>query len=321
MTTLSTDWSRAMGLDAPILNAPMGGVAGGALAAAVSRAGGLGMVGIGSAGTSLDLERQLRYLSELGRPFGIGLVEWVTRCEPDLLAAAIAAKPAMLCVSFGDDFSWVQRAHDAGIVAATQIGDLRGAARAVDAGVDVVIARGAEAGGHGMPSVGTLPLLAAILDELSVPVLAAGGISSGRALAAVLAAGASGAWLGTAFCACTETLSSDETRRALLPAEDTDTVTTRVFDIALGYPWPKSIPERVLRNEFTDRWHGHEHELSANGDASAALHTAIAEGDHRQAPINAGHGVGMLRTVRPAAEVIDRLCTDASRLLGRRYIP
>ena len=232
MTTLSTEWSRAMGLDAPIVNAPMGGVAGGALAAAVSRAGALGMVGIGSAGCALLLDEQLGHLRELGRPFGIGLVEWVIEGEPQLLTAAIAAKPALLSVSFGEDFSWVRRAHDAGIAAATQVGDLRAAARAVEAGCDVVIARGAEAGGHGEPTVGTLPLLAAILDHLAVPVLAAGGVSSGRALAAVLAAGASGAWLGTAFCACTETLSSDKARRALLAAQDTDTVSTRVFDIA-----------------------------------------------------------------------------------------
>ena len=117
-----------------------------------------------------------------------------------------------------------------------------------------MIARGAEGGGHGEPTVGTLPLLAAILDHLSVPVLAAGGVSSGRALAAVLAAGASGAWLGTAFCACTETLSSDKARHALLAAEDTDTVITGVFDIAARYPWPATIPERVLRNRFTDHW-------------------------------------------------------------------
>jgi nitronate monooxygenase len=212
------------------------------------------MVGIGSAGCALVLDEQLGHLRELGRPFGIGLVQWVIEGEPQLLTAAIAAKPALLSVSFGEDFSWVRRAHDAGIAAATQVGDLRAAARAFEAGVDVVIARGAEGGGHGEPTVGTLPLLAAILDHLSVPVLAAGGVSSGRALAAVLAAGASGAWLGTAFCACTETLSSDKARRALLSAQDTDTVSTRVFDIAARYPWPATIPERVLRNRFTARW-------------------------------------------------------------------
>jgi len=198
-----------MGLAAPIVNAPMGGVAGGALAAAVSRAGALGMVGIGSAGCALVLDEQLGHLRELDRPFGIGLVDWVIASEPQLLTAAIAANPALLSVSFGEDFSWVRRAHDAGIAAATQVGDLRAAARAVEAGCDVVIARGAEGGGHGEPTVGTLPLLAAILDHLSVP---------------VLAAGASGAWLGTAFCACTETLLSDKAVRALLAAQDTDTV-------------------------------------------------------------------------------------------------
>ena len=317
MTALSTEWSRAMGLDVPLVNAPMGGVAGGALAAAVSQAGGLGMVGIGSAGSALQLDEQLAHLRELDRPFGVGLVAWVIASEPRLLTAAIAAKPALLSVSFCEDVSWVQRAHDAGIAAAAQIGDVRGAECAVEAGVDVVIARGAEGGGHGESSVGTLPLLAAVLDQISVPVLAAGGVSSGRALAAVLAAGASGAWLGTAFCACTETLLSDRARRALLDAGDTDTVSTRVFDIAQRYPWPPTIPERVLRNTFTDRWHGHEDELAVDRQAHGELAAAIVADDHRQAPINAGQGVGALRVVRPAAEVIEQLCTDAALLLDR----
>jgi len=109
----STEWSRALGLEAPIVNAPMGGVAGGGLAAAVSRAGGLGMIGMGSTGSAALLAEELRNLSELGRPFGIGLVDWVITKEPALLEAAIAAKPALLSVSFGDNWSWVQRAHDA----------------------------------------------------------------------------------------------------------------------------------------------------------------------------------------------------------------
>ena len=154
MVALSTEWSRALGLEAPIVNAPMGGVAGGALAAAVSRAGGLGMIGIGSTGSAALLDEELRNLSELGRPFGIGLVDWVIADEPALLEVAIAAKPALLSVSFGDNWSWVQRAHDAGLAAATQVGDLQGAKRAAEAGVDVVIARGAEGGGHGAPMLG-----------------------------------------------------------------------------------------------------------------------------------------------------------------------
>ena len=220
------------------MNAPMGGAAGGALAAAVSRAGGLGMIGVGSAGSAHRLAAELEQVTGLGRPSVSG---WsMCRCtlSRNCFRTAIAAHPVMLAVSFADTWDWVHHVHDAGIVAATQVAELDGALRAVDAGVDVIVARGAEGGGHGRPLVGTLPLLTEILDQVSVPVLAAGGISSGRGLAAVLAAGAAGAWVGTAFAACTESLASDQTRRALVAAREIDTVLTREFDIAAGYRWP-----------------------------------------------------------------------------------
>lgn len=317
MATVSTAWSRSMGLAVPIVNAPMGGVAGGALAAAVSRAGGLGMVGMGSAGSPAQLTAELRPLTTLGRPFGIGLVDWVVAREPQLLTVALDAQPALLAVSFGDNSSWVERAHDRGVVTAAQVGDLRAADRAVQAGIDVLIARGAEAGGHGEPRVGTLPLLAAILDDVAVPVLAAGGICSGRALAAVLAAGAAGAWIGTALTACAEASTSAQVRQALFQATDTDTVTTRVFDIAQGYPWPPHLPERVLRNDFVDRWEERVSELATDAASCPQLAAAMAADDRRPTPVNAGQGVALLNGVRPAAAVIDQLCADARHLLDR----
>ncbi|MGH3969816.1 MAG: nitronate monooxygenase, partial [Mycobacterium sp.] len=158
---LSTPWSRGMGLRIPILNAPMGGVAGGRLAAAVTAAGGLGMVGMGSAGSTSSLDAELRHVRGA---FGIGLVDWVIRAEPQLLDAALAARPVLLSVSFGTDWSWVSRAHDAGIAAATQVYDANGARCAADAGVDVLVARGTEGGGHGAATIATLPLLDAVLD-------------------------------------------------------------------------------------------------------------------------------------------------------------
>lgn len=176
---LSTPWSQRTGLRLPIVNAPMGGVAGGRLAAAVSAAGGLGMIGMGSTATAASLATELAALEAAPR-FGIGLVDWVIREQPDLLDAALAARPTLLSVSFGADLSWVQRAHAAGIVAATQVYDADSARRAQDAGVDVLVARGAEGGGHGEIRLATLPLLDAVLDTVEVPVLAAGGIS-GRA--------------------------------------------------------------------------------------------------------------------------------------------
>lgn len=311
---LSTPWSRSAGLRVPIVNAPMGGVAGGRLAAAVTAAGGLGMVGMGSTGSASSLTAELR---QVRGTFGIGLVDWVIRQEPELLDAAMQARPALLSVSFGTDLSWVARARDAGIATATQVYDADGARRAADAGIDVLVARGAEGGGHGEATIATLPLLDAVLDAVSVPVLAAGGIASPRSLAAVLAAGASGAWLGTCLSACSEALTTDAVRSALIAARETDTTATRVFDVGRGYPWPQRFPSRVLRNDFVARWAGREDALAGDIDARAELAEAIAADDYRVAPVDAGQGVAMITGVAPVADVIERLCAGAESLLAR----
>ena len=310
---LSTPWSLRMGLRAPIVNAPMGGVAGGRLAAAVTAAGGLGMVGMGSAGSTSSLHAELPHVHGT---FGIGLVDWVIRKEPELLDAALAARPVLVSVSFGTDLSWVRRAHEAGIAAATQVYNSGEAQRAQDAGIDLLVARGSEGGGHGDATIGTLPLLDAVLDVVSVPVLAAGGIASPRSLAAVLAAGASGAWLGTVLSASPEALTTDASRRALVAARETDTASTRVFDIVRGLPWSKRFPSRVLRNDFVARWSGQEDALAKSPDAQGELAAAIAADDRRTAPVDAGQGVGMVTGVAPVGQVIERLCAGAEKLLA-----
>lgn len=278
---MATTWSRAMGLDVPILNAPMGGAAGGRLAAAVSAAGGLGMVGMGSSATADQLTAELAQAD--GQRVGIGLVHWVAQDRPDLFDVALAARPALLSVSFGEDWDWVRRAHDAGVTVTTQVATVEAARRAVDTGVDVVVARGAEGGGHGEPTVGTLPLLADVLDAVDVPVLAAGGISSPRAVAAVLAAGAAGAWVGTAFAACAEALTPATAREALLAADGSATELTSEYDVAAGYRWPAGIPERVLTGS----------------------------------PVNAGQGVGALRHAATVADTVKTLAEGAAELLAR----
>lgn len=278
---MATTWSRSIGIEVPIVNAPMGGAAGGRLAAAVSAAGALGMIGMGSSATADQLTAELAQLD--GRIFGIGLVHWVVQDRPDLFEAALAARPALLSVSFGEDWEWVRRAHEAGLTVTTQVATVDAARRAVDAGVDVVVARGAEGGGHGEPSLGTLPLLADVLDAIDVPVLAAGGVSSARAVAAVLAAGAGAAWVGTAFAACSEALTPSPAREALIAADGDATELTTEHDVAAGYRWPPSIPERVLRGS----------------------------------PVNAGQGVGAVRREESAAELVRSLAEGAERLLGR----
>jgi nitronate monooxygenase len=311
---LSTPWSRSFGLRVPIVNAPMGGVAGGRLAAAVTAAGGLGMVGMGSDGTRELLKTELRHVRGA---FGIGLVDWVMRTQSGLLEEALAARPALLSVSFGTDWSWVAKAHDAGIATATQVYDAAVARRAVDAGVDILVARGSEGGGHGEVQLGTLPLLDTVLDALdavTVPVLAGGGIASPRSLAAVLAAGASGAWVGTRLAACPEALTGDGSRRALIAARAADTAITRVFDVAKGLPWPARFPSRVLANDFVARWTGSEDALDA--PARDELDAAMAADDRRIAPVDAGQGVGMISDDASVGEVIERMCTGAESLLA-----
>lgn len=312
---LETPWSKSAGLLVPIVNAPMGGVAGGRLAAAVTAAGGLGMIGMGSAGSCTSLAAELAQLGSAPR-FGIGLVDWVIHRQPELLDAALAARPMLLSVSFGADLSWVDRAHEGGITTATQVYDRAGALRAQDGGIDVLVARGAEGGGHGEVKLATLPLLDAVLDVAIVPVLAAGGIASPRSLAAVLAAGAGGAWLGTCLSACVEALTSEDARRALIEAAETDTVTTRVFDIGQRRPWPERFPSRVLRNDFVTRWTGREAALSADPGAGDELAAGIAADDRRVAPVDAGQAVGMVTGSRPVGVLIEQLCAGAERLLG-----
>ncbi|WP_433565351.1 NAD(P)H-dependent flavin oxidoreductase [Nocardia sp. CA-151230] len=316
-TGLSTEWSRALGLRLPVVNAPMGGVAGGRLAAAVAATGGLGMIGMGSAGSVEALERELPHVADAAGPVGIGLVDWVVAARPGLFELALSAAPALLSVSFGSDLSWADRARAAGICTATQVYTVDDARRAHDAGIDVLVARGLEGGGHGAPELATLPLLEAVLDAVPGPVLAAGGIGSARGVAAMLAAGASGVWLGTALAACAESLLSPGGRRALLAAEDTDTIVTRTFDVGMELPWPQRFPARVLRNDFTARWHDHLAELAADSAARSELTTAGAADDPRIAPVDAGQGVGLVTAVRPVAGVLTEMCSGAARLLGR----
>ncbi len=180
----------------------------------------------------------------------------------------------------------------------------------------MLVARGAEGGGHGEVRVATLPLLDAVLEAVSVPVLAAGGIASPRSLAAVLAAGASGAWLGTCLAACPEALTSDNARRALIAADETATASTRVFDVGQDRPWPARFPSRVLANDYLARWTGQEEALAADADARAELRTGIAADDTRVAPVDAGQGVAMVTAVAPAGQVIEHLCAGAEKLLA-----
>jgi nitronate monooxygenase len=307
-----------MGIRFPIVGAPMAGVAHGRLARAVTEGGGLGTIGVGSNdGTDL-IEREAAIASDRGRlPFGVGLMAWALEHQPELLEAAIAAHPTMVALSFGSPAAFVPALRDAGILVAFQAQDLAGAEAAVAAGVDFVVAQGTEAGGH-TGTVGTLPLLQILLESLETPVVAAGGIAGPRGIAAVLAAGAAGAWVGTCLLATPETAGGDAARNLVLAAGETDTVLTRVFDIAQGIPWPERFAGRALRNRFTEEWTGREAELARDDDAPAILTAAKADGDFDIAFVYAGQAVALVRDARSAADVITDLGDATERLLQDR---
>lgn len=317
MRTWLTD---QFGLSVPVVSAPMAGVSGGALAAAVSRAGGLGMIGVRPGSDPRWLAEQIEVAAASGRGYGIGLIGWGIEDDDRLLAQVIAARPVLVSISFGDVTEHVAPLHDAGIVVATQAGNLDEALAADGVGVDLIVARGSEGGGHGRNEIATLPLLQEILEALDTPVLAAGGIGNRRGLAAVLAAGAEGGWIGTAFMTCPEADTPAESRHAVLEAGTGDTVYSRVFDLALGLGWPAEYGGRSLGNEVTARWLGREDELERGGPAAVALgdqvRSAQAAGDAGFSPVYAGQSAGLVEVVRSAAEVVSEF-GRVTELLGR----
>lgn len=313
---LTTALTRRFGLTAPVVGAPMAGVAGGALARAVSLGGGLGMIGVGSATSAAWVAEQCALPRTDGLPFGVGLMAWALADRPDLLDATIEASPDLVSVSFGDPAPFVRPLHDAGIPVAAQVNTPDDVRRADAADVDVVVAQGTEAGGH-TGHRATLPLLQEVLALTDRPVLAAGGVATGAGLAAVLAAGAAGAWIGTPLLACPEATNSAAARARVLGAAGEDTVLTRAFDVAQRLPWPERWPGRALVNEFSRTWHGREDALALDDDASRRVVEARKVDDLEQGPLYAGESVGLITEERSAADVVRSLAADAETALRR----
>src|SRR5205823_466702 len=261
MPVIETALTRLLGIEHPILLAPMGSAAGGRLAAAVTNAGGLGMIGSGYASTKAIKEE----LAEAGNArIGIGFILWALERNPAALDVALDAKPAAVMLSFGDPTPFTGRIKEAGCKIICQVQTLAQATQAAEAGADVIIAQGRDAGGHSGMTRGTIGLVPAVVDAVApIPVVAAGGIADGRGLAAALALGATGISMGTRFTASRESLWDPAMKTAALKAGGDETMQTRIFDIVRGAPWPAIYPGRALKNAFSAEWHGRENELAA----------------------------------------------------------
>ena len=311
---IRTPLTRWFDLTTPIIGAPMAGVSGGALARAVSLGGGLGMIGISGAATTEFVSEQCAIAAEDDVSFGVGLMVWVLDGRPDLLAATIAAEPALVSVSFGDPAPYVGPLHDAGIAVAAQVNTTADIRRAEAAAVDVIVVQGTEAGGHtGQRAM--LPLLQEAVTLTDRPVVAAGGIATGRGMAAALVAGAAGVWIGTPLLSCSEGLNSPALRERVRAASGDDTVHTRAFDVAEGVAWPERWPGRALVNDFSRTWHGREDELRTDDAARQLVIDGRRNGDPAAAPVYAGESVGLVVTERSATDVVLELDGDAEKAL------
>lgn len=310
------------GIKYPVLLAPMAGVSGGTLAAAVSRAGGLGLIGGGYG----DAEWLTRAFDDAGDArVGVGFITWALARQPRLLDLALDRNPVALMLSFGDFKPFLERIRSAQSKLIVQVQTLDQARAAVDAGVDAIVAQGTEAGGHGGARA-TLPFVPAVVDiAQGVPVIAAGGIADGRGVAAALALGATGALCGTAFFASDESLASENAKQATLHGSGDDTERSSVFDVARDLDWPSDWNLRTLRNTFTRRWSADMAGLNQNlATERDRFNAAIAAEDTDIAPVIVGEAADLIHARRPAKAILDEMMAQAEdrvRCLGKSVAP
>ena len=315
---LKTRFTDLLNLDYPVMSAPMSNHSGGRLAAAVSMAGGLGTFGGSNNFGAAWFTEQIDFIrSQTSRPFGVGFITHLMELDPSNFEAAVDQRVPVFIFSFADPRPWVSRAQSTGATTICQVQSVAAAQLAVDAGADILLAQGNEAGGH-TGEMNLLPLLCDLVERYpNVLVMAAGGITSGRALATVLAAGAHGASLGTAMLATPEAVEVPATfKEQILRSDSGDTTYTRLYDLLGVEPWPDGIAGRVYRNQFVRRWDGRDAEILAHREELASdVAAARARGNPEMSSVYMGQGVGNVREVQPAAEVVQAICDQAQRIL------
>lgn len=309
-----------LGIEHPIISAPMsGGIAAVNLAAAVSEAGGFGLIGAMTSNGPEWLRTQVREVRKrTQRPFGVGFISSFPGLDA-FVQVALEEHVMAVSHSFADPTPYISAARAAGVKVIAQVQTVAQAVVAAHAGVDVLVAQGTEAGGHTGYS-GTLPLVAAVIDRAGgIPVLAAGGIVDGRGLAAVLMLGADGAWMGTRFYASQESGGGEWEKERMVQAGTDDTILTKVYDLTLQYPFPLDVGDRLLRNAYTNTWHGREDEVVARREElSAQVVAAMQEGNARIAAVRAGNAVGLIHSIEPAGYIVRQIVAEAERILRER---
>lgn len=324
MASLSTGLCRLLGIESPIIQAAIGNATCPELAAAVSNAGGLGMLAV--SWTDVEtLRATIRATRKLtARPFGVNLV--LDLPQDERLSVCLEESVPVISTFWGDPAPYRRAIEQSGAVHLHTVGSSADARRAVDVGVDAIVAQGWEAGGHVVGGVSTLALIPAVVDAVApVPVIAAGGIADGRALAAVLALGAQGAWIGTRFLLAREANTHDVYRQHVIAAAETDTSWGMTFDGG----WPDA-PHRVIVNSTVTAWRqaGSPHRPNRPGEGDVVAHDPDGRpierywfdepgrgvtGDVEALPLYAGQGVAMVNEEAPAAAIVEGLVDLADR--------
>jgi enoyl-[acyl-carrier protein] reductase II len=328
---LHTELCDLLGIEHPIVQAGMGFVARGELCAAVSEAGGLGVIGSASL-TPDELRQEIRTVRErTDRPFGVDVL-FATARNPaadaatgqlarhvaDFVEVVFEERVPVLASGLGDPGPVVPRAHDLGMQVIALVGNTRNARRVAASGVDVVVAQGYDGGGH-TGRVGTLALVPAVIDAVDVPVMAAGGIGDGRGLAGVLGLGAVGVWMGTRFVASREAFGHEKYKQKIVDADDEGTIRTRCFS---------GKPARMIRNRTTEAWEAPE--LQARIErfprqfavmqewlGEDPYVTGRFEGRVETGALAAGQSAALIREVLPAGEIVHNIVAEAEQALAR----
>lgn len=318
---LDTRFTRRFGLTHPIALAPMDPASGGQLAAAVSNAGALGLLG-GGYGSHETLQREFDLAGDAA--IGCGFITWSMGHDVSLLDRALERRPRALMLSFSDPAPYARKVTDAGVPLICQVQTLAHVQRAIDCGASVVVAQGTEAGGHGFDRQTTMTFTPETADYLAgrspdTLLLSAGGIADGRGLAAALMLGADGVLIGTRFWATQEALIHPNAKRLVVEAQGGQTVRTSVYDIARGRDWPAEYTGRLMVNDFIRKWHGREEALKAVRDEEKVrVESAYDTGDCDAANVTVGQAIGLIADIPPAALVVQGIAGQAARLLRAR---
>jgi nitronate monooxygenase len=285
------------------------------MAAAVSQAGGLGLLGAGYGdGAWIDREWERAGNARIG----CGFITWSLAKRPEVLKHALVHRPTAIMLSFGDPRPFAPAIHQAGAHLICQVQNLAQAREAIEAGADIIVAQGTEAGGHGM-SEPLFTLLLQVVDACpGAVVVAAGGIADGRGLAASLMLGAQGVLMGTRFYATEEAEGHPEAKRRIVEAQAGQTVRSIVFDLSRQIRWPAQYTGRLLRNRHVETWLGRESEMEARMEEVGREYAAARErGDFDVAGVIAGEACALIHDIPPAGEIVERIVKEAEGLLKR----